>query len=82
MTEATLIIGTSDSRCGACNQSVDPYAKTHETNLGYAMNRGTPGCGALFTEVATNYHGLESLVSAIKNMRPDLPIVSMSARRG
>jgi hypothetical protein len=77
---AILIIGTADSRCGDC--SVDPYAKTHEKNLGRPPINGTPGCGAQFTEVTTNYHGLDSLVAAIKNMRPDLPYVSMSARRG
>jgi hypothetical protein len=63
---ATLHIGRTSSRCGACGKNADPTEAAHvmETMVG-------PGCGAVFVAVAASYSGSEDDVQA---MRPDLPL--------
>lgn len=74
MSEATLYINLSDSRCGACNRSALPMDKRHETPCGYDQH---DGCGALFTAVSTDYFGVAGLHDRIREMRPDLPLVDV-----
>lgn len=66
-----LIVGPSQSRCGACGKNADPYESAHDMDrmLG-------DGCGATFTEVTTNYLDA-NLEEATKALRPDLPFVSL-----
>jgi len=73
---ATLYINKSESRCGYCSGGCDPYEEYHITLLGWsAYNDKMDGCGALFTEVSSDYVGMPDLVKHIKEMRPDLPYV-------
>ena len=60
-----LIINRSDSRCGMCGKNADP----HETEHRMERMRGE-GCGAPFTEMTSDYTGMEE---ACKRLRPDLP---------
>jgi hypothetical protein len=66
---AVLYINRFDSRCGNCNKSASPYENSHLSILGYTPG---PGCGAVFTEVASDYFGMQDAVTRI---RPDLPWV-------
>lgn len=63
---STLIINLSDSQCGACGKSADPYEDSHVSILGYHPG---PGCGAVYTHVTSHYMGVSERV---KEMRPDL----------
>lgn len=74
MTDATLYINKSDSRCGACDKGADPYELTHDTLLGWAaVNDRMKGCGATFTAVSSDYFHITG--DELSAMRPDLPVV-------
>jgi hypothetical protein len=71
---AVLYINKSESRCGNCNVGCDPDEEYHMTAMGWHVwNDKIKGCGAKFTEVSSDYQGMEGLVETIKEMRPDLP---------
>jgi hypothetical protein len=73
--ENTLIINRNDSVCYNCGKSCDPKHKTHEINLGWNHEiNGTPGCGIEWKYVTTHYWG-ETMVNAVKEMRPDLEFI-------
>ncbi len=73
---ATLFINKSESRCGECNKGCDPYEESHITLLGWhAVNDNMKGCGAIFTEVSSDYINFPGLDVAIQEMRPDLPFI-------
>ena len=67
----TLIIDRSDTKCGVCGESADYHDKSHGKMLGYAATNGRPGCGAVWTHVASNYVGL-NMKELNKELRPDL----------
>lgn len=69
MNESTLHVGGWSSRCGACGKSCDPHSETHDVVLGYGPERGSPGCGARWTQVSSDY-GMD-----LSDFRPDLPQV-------
>lgn len=72
MNEATLYINKSDSRCGACGKSADPYEESHISGDWYNDKR-LMGCGVIFTSVASDYTHIGP--EDISAMRPDLPWV-------
>lgn len=75
----TLYINKSESRCGGCDKGCDPYEESHITLLGWAaINDKMKGCGAQYTDVATDYVNFPGLDDAIKEMRPDLPFLEWS----
>ena len=69
-----LYVGRTSSTCGACGKGADPHELRHSTILRYAPGDPGPGCGALFTDVASEYIG-ESAEQAVRALRPDLPFV-------
>lgn len=72
MTEkVVLYIGRSDSRCGACGASCNPYELSHTEKSGYDQH---DGCGATYTHVTCTYWGL-AIPEAVKEMRPDLEYI-------
>jgi hypothetical protein len=73
-----LIIDRVESMCDACGVNCDPHEKSHKTNLGWSPEvRAQPGCGAVYTQVTSNYIGMDDVIKA---MRPDLEWVSQFDR--
>lgn len=74
MTEATatLYINAYDSRCGNCGRKTLPDAQHHAYVAGYAAV-GTPGCGARFMDLWTDYEG-QVTPEEMALVRPDLPV--------
>lgn len=70
----TLIINRSDSKCGNCGHSCNPYDPFHETIYGYGEANGTPGCGVVWTHVGSDYVGPD-VETWCRSMRPDLIFV-------
>ena len=70
---ATLIINRSDSRCGACNKGAYPQQTHHIDVAGWTPQRGG-GCGAEFTEMTSDYIGLQQ-EQAMMSLRPDLDLI-------
>ena len=69
-----LYINLDDSRCGRCNGNADPSEVQHLTI--WTWTGTLPGCGVTFTHTSTDYWPLPELVSAIIQMRPDLPFIT------
>jgi len=74
---ATLYVNRNDSRCGECGKSAMPYQTVHDERFGY--NPG-PGCGAVFTQIDSDYVGIYMQEWAEKN-RPDLEWVGLDERK-
>ena len=74
LNEPVLLIGGSSSDCGMCGREANPYAKTHDTVMGYGPKG--PGCGVEWAMVSTTYYA-PGIREVIKSMRPDLPFVSL-----
>ncbi len=66
-----LIVNRWDSRCGECGKSCDPSAKTHDIVYGYGSDNGSPGCGAEWDRLASDYVGA-GIEAAAQALRPDL----------
>lgn len=71
--KVVLHIGRSDSHCGACKTSCNPYELSHKEKCGYDQH---DGCGATYTHVTSSYAGLGT-EEAIKGMRPDLEYLDL-----
>lgn len=80
ITDATLMVETSHTKCSACNEGTDPAAVTHATAIGYGRQYPTDGCGARFAAISTNTtvsrpEVRDAIRGLLRAMRPDLPIV-------
>lgn len=64
-----LYINRNDSRCGACNRGALMSEKAHDTICEYGPETGSPGCGAVFTQLDSEYSQMKDVVVPI---RPDL----------
>lgn len=71
-----LVINHSDSRCAECGKGCSPHGERHDAILGY-VDRGKPGCGAVWDRVTTDYIGGE-MAEAARRLRPDLEWVEPS----
>lgn len=71
---ATLFMNPDSSRCGNCRLGADPKESAHTTVLSYA--EGGVACGETFTAVSSDYRLGPELVEAIRDHRPDLPLVN------
>lgn len=70
MNIAILIVNRWNSRCSKCGGNADPDEKEHEMRT----MLGSPGCGAKFVAITSEYLDMEEI---LKEMRPDLPQVNM-----
>lgn len=71
-----LVINADSSWCTACGGHANPRERAHVTLLGdEGLRHGARGCGAVFTEVATEMPVSADTVRRITEMRPDLPFV-------
>jgi hypothetical protein len=77
--QTILYINPDDSRCGHCRHGADPRETRHVTVLSYYEN-GPEGCGRTFTAVSSDFHLGVELRTAIREMRPDLPLVTSEGR--
>lgn len=66
-----LVVNPSASWCGECREDANPNEPAHLTVLGYGDKNGTPGCGAVWTHVGSEYVG-DEIRDAARRMRPDL----------
>lgn len=74
----TLVINADASYCLACGRGADPTEKRHLTVL-TGEEPSPPGCGAAFTETATDAFVTPRFAAGILELRPDLPF---AGRRG
>ena len=76
MSRVVLWVDRWSSRCGACGRSADPKQETHAVQLGYGPENGSPGCGARFEAIASEFVGA-GVDEAVRAMRPDLPYLGV-----
>lgn len=62
----TLIVGGWNGTCGHCGKSCDPHSETHDVILGYGPENDSPGCGARWVLVESEYG------QDLSSFRPDL----------
>ena len=77
-----LYINTFQSECGDCpGLSVDPQQTHHITTYGTDTSQTSLGCGWRYTAVSTFYEGSDKhrLEKRIKDMRPDLPYITLDS---
>lgn len=76
MSNHTLIINRSESRCGNCRMGADPMQLHHDIILGYGLE-DKKGCGQRFVFVTSHYIG-NGVKEAVLKMRPDLEWIDFS----
>lgn len=69
----TLIVGKWFSKCENCGRNADPHEKSHQN-----VTMQGDGCGATYTHVASEYFGFPGLEDRIKEMRPDLELITVN----